>query len=249
MMTTERQNCDLAPDVVARMIDHTLLAPESSAADVRRLCAEAFQYGFFAVCVNPCWVSLAAELLSAPSPRAPDRPDTPSPIVASVVGFPLGANTTEVKATEAARAIEDGAREVDMVLPLGALCCGDWATVRREIQAVASVVHQMPGALLKVILETAALTESQTVQGCRCAAEGEADFVKTSTGFHPGGGATVEHVRLLYRHASPIRVKASGGIRTVEALSAMVGAGACRVGTSSGVALMEALRSRDARTS
>jgi len=168
------------------------------------------------------------------------------PVVASVVGFPFGANTTEVKATEAARAIEDGAREIDMVVALGALRSGDVGTVRAEIEAVARVVHQAPGARLKVILETAALTQEQMIVGCRCAAEGEADFVKTSTGFHPAGGATVEHVRLLYRHASPIRVKASGGIRTLAALSAMVAAGACRIGTSSGVAIMEALFTQEA---
>ncbi len=238
---------ELSAASAARMIDHTLLAPEAGVDDVRRLCAEALRCGFFAVCVNPWLVPAAVEALSPSSwcrESGGEAPGQDHPVVASVVGFPLGANTTEVKAAEAARAIEDGAREIDMVVSLGALCSGDRIAVRKEIEAVSGVVHQMPGALLKVILETAALTEEQMILGCRCAAEGEADFVKTSTGFHPAGGATVEHVRLLHRHASPIRVKASGGIRTVEAFSAMVAAGACRIGTSSGVALVETLQQR-----
>lgn len=271
---TDSHFSELHAASAARMIDHTLLAPEAGVEDIRKLCDEALRYGFFAVCVNPWLVSAAVEALadspfsrSAPLDReekegaerrtrretALSSADHGSegeasgydrPVVASVVGFPLGANTIEVKATEAARAIEDGAREIDMVISLGALCSGDHHAVRTEIEAVGSVVHQTPGALLKVILETAALTEKQIISGCRCAAEGEADFVKTSTGFHPGGGATAEHVRLLHRHASPIRVKASGGIRTVEAFSAMVAAGACRIGTSSGVALVETLQQR-----
>ncbi len=245
MKTTDSHVPELSAASVARMIDHTLLAPEAGVDEVRRLCAEARHYGFIAVCVNPWLVTTAVAALHGALPgQEPDAGASrePLPVVAAVVGFPLGANTTEVKATEAARAIEDGAREIDMVVSLGALRSGDLTTVRGEIEAVAGVVHQVPDALLKVILETAALTEEQIIRGCRCAAEGEADFVKTSTGFHPGGGATIEHVRLLHRHASPIRVKASGGIRTVAALSAMVAAGACRIGTSSGVAIVEALQ-------
>ncbi|MCH7872432.1 MAG: deoxyribose-phosphate aldolase [Planctomycetes bacterium] len=159
-----------------------------------------------------------------------------------MAGFPLGANAPSTKATEARRAIDDGATEIDMVVNLGALVGGDPATVRRDIEAVAHAVHGgAPGRLLKVILETGALTEEQAILGCRCAAEGEADFVKTSTGFHPAGGATVERVRLLKRYASPLGVKASGGIRTASHMKAMIEAGASRIGTSSGVAIVREL--------
>jgi len=216
------------------MIDHTLLAPEATGDDITRLCREAVDHAFVAVCLNPRFVPLAVRTLDEPASSS-------RPVVASVVGFPLGANTIEVKATEAARAMEDGAGEIDMVISLGALISGDHAAVRQEIEAVAYVVHQTPGALLKVILETGALTDDQVIAGCRCAAEGEADFVKTSTGFHSAGGATIEKVRLLHRHASPLRVKASGGIRTAEAMAAMIDAGATRIGTSSGVAIIESL--------
>jgi deoxyribose-phosphate aldolase len=224
------------------MIDHTLLAPEATADDVLHLCREAVEYGFIAVCVNPRFVRTAVKAIDeAAAGSAPDG----RPVVATVAGFPLGASTIEVKATEAARALEDGAREIDMVIALGALVANDHAAVRQEIEALAHVVHQQPGALLKVILETGALTDEQIIQGCRCAAVGEADFVKTSTGFHKSGGATVEHVRLLHRHASPLRVKASGGIRTAESMAAMVDAGAARIGTSSGVAIMTAWNARN----
>jgi len=150
---------------------------------------------------------------------------------------------TATKADEARRAIDDGATEIDMVVALGPLSAGDRTYVRSDIVAVARVVHQATGnRLLKVILETAALTMDQLILGCRCCAEAEADFVKTSTGFHPRGGATVEHVRQLHRHASPLRVKAAGGIRTAEAAKAMLEAGAVRIGTSAGVAILEQLR-------
>ena len=155
----------------------------------------------------------------------------------------MGANSTETKADEARRAMDDGATEIDMVVALGALIAGDRAYVRSDIEAVARMVHQVSGnRLLKVILETAALTMDQLILGCRCCAEAEADFVKTSTGFHARGGATVEHVRQLRRHASPLRVKAAGGIRTAEAATAMLEAGAVRIGTSAGVAILEQLR-------
>ena len=150
---------------------------------------------------------------------------------------------TATKADEARRAIDDGATEIDMVVALGELIGGDRAYVRSDIEAVARVVHQATGnRLLKVILETAALTTDQLILGCRCCAEAEADFVKTSTGLHPRGGATAEHVRQLHRHASPLRVKAAGGIRTAEAAKAMLEAGAVRIGTSAGVAILEQLR-------
>jgi len=244
MGTSEHADEVLTASTAAAMIDHTLLAPEASEDDVRRLCREAIEHAFCAVCVNPRFVHVAATTIE--SLRASSK-EAHRPAVASVVGFPLGANTIEVKATEAARAMEDGAGEIDMVVSLGALRAGDHAYVRQEIEAVAHVVHQTPGALLKVILETGALTEDQVIQGCRCSAEGEADFVKTSTGFHKSGGATIDKVRLLHRHASPLRVKASGGIRTADAMAAMVGAGATRIGTSSGIAIVKELSERQNR--
>jgi deoxyribose-phosphate aldolase len=163
--------------------------------------------------------------------------------VAAVAGFPLGATPTDIKAAEARRAVDDGATEVDMVIHLGAMIDGDRRGVRADIEALVRVMHQSrPPGILKVVLETAALSVEQIILGCRLCAEGEADFVKTSTGFHPLGGATVEHVRLLHRHASPIKVKASGGIRTAVAAMAMLQAGAARIGTSSGTSIVDSLR-------
>jgi deoxyribose-phosphate aldolase len=162
--------------------------------------------------------------------------------VASVAGFPLGATTSEAKAYEALTAIEQGAREVDMVVNLGALLAGEQTIVTRDIGAVVdSVKRADPDALVKVILETRALTEARIILGCRCAVEAHADFVKTSTGFHPAGGATVEHVRLLRRHAAPLRVKASGGIRDLRTALTMLEAGADRLGMSGSVQVVQAL--------
>ncbi len=246
--------CDLA-----RRIDHTLLTPEATPQQIDTLCDEAVEYGFGAVCVNPVYVRRAVKRLdtccgsqapraSADAPNAGtanpgQRSGALSPVVVSVAGFPLGANATVTKVYEAQRALDDGAVEIDMVASLGALMAGDRSSVREDIQAVADAVHKAAqGGILKVILETAALTGEQIIFGCRCCAEGEADFVKTSTGFHRAGGATLEHVRLLYRCASPILVKAAGGIRTAATARAMLEAGAARLGTSSGVAIVEKLR-------
>ena len=221
-------------DVAAR-IEHTLLKPEATPGQIDLLCDQAVEYGFVGVCVNPIYVGRAAERLRTHA--------TARVRVVSVAGFPLGANLSAAKADEARRALDSGADEIDMVAPLGALAAGDGKSVRSDIEAVAHVVHGFSaGKLLKVILETAALSEERIILGCRCCAEGEADFVKTSTGFHPAGGANVGHVRLLYRHASPMLVKASGGIRTAAAAMAMIEAGATRIGTSSGVAIMRELR-------
>lgn len=226
-------------DEMARAIEHTLLRPEATPQQIDVLCDEALRYGFAGVCVNPIYVRRAAQRLATRG----ERVSTKTTVVVAAVGFPLGANSTETKADEARRAIDDGATEIDMVVALGALVAGDRTYVRADIEAVARVVNQGSGnRQLKVILETAALTTDQLVLGCRCCAEAEADFVKTSTGFHPSGGATVEHVRQLHRHASPLRVKASGGIRTAEAAAAMLEAGAVRIGTSAGVAILEQLR-------
>jgi deoxyribose-phosphate aldolase len=228
---------------LAATIDHTLLRPEATPDQIDALCAQAVRYGFAGVCVNPAYVQRAANNLqiAGRSPSTAAR-CAPRPVVISVAGFPLGVNLTVTKEEEARRGLDDGATEIDMVLHLGALVAGDYRSVRAEIERLACVVHREgSGRILKVILETAALTPDQIVAGCRCCAEGEADFVKTSTGFHPSGGATIEHVRLLYRHASPMRVKASGGIRTAAQAIAMLEAGAARIGTSAGAAMMQEL--------
>ena len=240
---------------MARAIEHTLLRPEATPQQIDVLCDEAKRYGFAGVCVNPIYVRRAAKALAAGGEGGPaafrrgsqPRAAKPQTIVVAAVGFPLGASRTDTKADEARRAIDDGAREIDMVVALGALMAADLSYVRSDIEAVACVVHQSSGnRLLKVILETAALTTDQLILGCRCCAEAEADFVKTSTGFHPKGGATVEYVRLLHRHASPLRVKASGGIRTAVAAKAMLEAGAARIGSSASVAILEQLRTSTA---
>ena len=226
------------PRDVAATIEHTLLKPEATIEQIDALVDETIQHGFVGVCVNPIHVARAAKRLEG-------RQRVPR--IVSAVGFPLGATRTDTKVDEARRALDDGATDIDMVVHIGALVAGDATSVRREIETLARVVHQTPGGrVLKVILETAALTEQRMILGCRCCAEGEADFVKTSTGFHPSGGATVEHVRLLHRHAAPIPVKASGGIRTADVALALLHAGAARLGTSAGVNIVTELVSRSA---
>jgi deoxyribose-phosphate aldolase len=221
---------------LARYIDHTLLKPEATLAQVDLLCEEAFRYRFYGVCVNPVFVAHARRMLdSAARPLDSDQ----RPTLISVCGFPFGASKSATKVHEAQSALDDGASEIDMVIHVGALIAGDTKAVRADIEAVARVVHPNRSRILKVILETRALTPEQIILGCRCCAEGGADFVKTSTGFHLGGGATVEDVRLLHRYASPIKVKASGGIRTLDGVLAMIEAGAARIGTSSGIAILD----------
>jgi len=213
---------------VAAMIDHTLLQPEATAADIRKVCAEAREYGFAGVCVNPCWVRLVADELAGCATK-----------VCAVVGFPLGANTMEIKAAETAVAIRDGAQEIDMVLNVGELRGGNHDAVRCDIAAVVEAAHA-GGAIVKVILETALLSDEQKTAACRLAKDAGADFVKTSTGFGPGG-ATVEDVALLRRTVGPaMGVKASGGVRTLEDLQKMASAGANRVGASASVKIVEA---------
>ena len=211
------------------MIDHTLLRPEATHDEIVALCREAVEHGFANVCVNSCWVPLvAAELAGTPVK------------VCTVVGFPLGASATEVKVAEAAYALRCGAREIDMVINIGALRGDDLATVGRDIAEVVNLCHRS-NAIVKVILETALLTDAQKVTACKLAKQSGADFVKTSTGFGPG--ATVADVRLMREAVGPgMGVKASGGIRTLEDLEAMVAAGATRIGTSSGVRLAAAAR-------
>jgi deoxyribose-phosphate aldolase len=213
---------------IAALIDHTLLKPQAAAADIRRLCQEARRYGFATVCVNPYWVTLAASELAGSSV-----------LVAAVAGFPLGANTTSIKAAETERAILDGAREIDMVLNIGELCAGNLDAVQADIAAVVAAAHAR-AALVKVILETALLNDDQKIAACTICRQAGADFVKTSTGFSTHG-ATVHNVALMRRAVGPdIGVKASGGIRTLEDLEAMRAAGATRIGTSSGVQIVEA---------
>jgi len=215
---------------IASLIDHTLLKPQATAADIRRLCQEARKYEFATVCVNPYWVPLAASELAG------------SPVqVAAVAGFPLGANTTAIKVAETEAVIAEGAREVDMVLNIGELCAGNHEAVTGDIAAVVTAAHAR-GALVKVILETALLADDQKIAACTICQQAGADFVKTSTGFSTHG-ATVHDVTLMRRAVGPyIGVKASGGIRTLEDLEAMRAAGATRIGTSSGVQIVEAMQ-------
>ncbi|MFC0212051.1 deoxyribose-phosphate aldolase [Paenibacillus chartarius] len=217
------------PKTLAAYIDHTLLKPDARREAIEKLCFEARKYGFYSVCVNGQWVSLCKELLDGTPVK-----------VAAVVGFPLGAGKSEVKAFEAAEAVEDGASEIDMVLPIGSLLDGDYDAVRNDI---AHVVEAVSGsAIVKVIMETGFLSDEQIVAACKLSEEAGAHFVKTSTGFGPGG-ATVEHIRLMRASVSPsIGVKASGGVRDAQAAQAMIEAGATRLGTSSGVAIINGIQ-------
>ena len=208
----------------AKLIDHTLLKPTATQAQIEHLCQEARQYGFCSVCVNPYWVKFAKKLLQNTEVK-----------VCTVVGFALGATTSATKAFEACQAIKDGADEIDMVINIGALKSADTASVLADIQAVRQASR---GHVLKVIIETAALTEQEKVTACQLATQAGADFVKTSTGFN-GAGATVEDVTLMRKSIAPhMKVKASGGIRTKADFDAMVAAGASRIGTSSGVEII-----------
>jgi deoxyribose-phosphate aldolase len=211
---------------LARYIDHTLLRPDATPADIDRLCDEARRFGFAAVCVNPVWVQRAAQNLQGSDIA-----------VASVVGFPLGANTTEIKVLEARRALQDGAREIDMVINVGALKAGDHEFVRREIAQISDACHEV-GALNKVIIETALLTDEEKVVVCQLARSAGADFVKTSTGFGPGG-ATVHDVALMRQTVGPeMGIKAAGGIKTAEQARAMIAAGATRIGASASIQIV-----------
>ena len=212
---------------VAALIDHTLLKAEATRNDIERICREALQYRFASVCVNSVFVNQVSEALRS------------SPVkTCVVVGFPLGANLPAVKLDEARVALEQGAQEIDMVIHIGALKAGDDAAVRSEMETLLRVVHENR-AILKVIIETALLSEEEKVRACRAARDAGADFVKTSTGFSTAG-ATVADVALMRREVGrEIGVKASGGVRTLEDLLAMVDAGATRIGTSNGVKIMQ----------
>jgi deoxyribose-phosphate aldolase len=213
---------------IAALIDHTILKPDATRDDVVKVCREARQYCFASVCVNPCWVPLAhAELAGSPV------------LVCSVVGFPLGATFTEVKVVETAAAVRAGAREIDMVINVGALRSGDRDAVREDIRQVVLTAHG-GGAAVKVIIEAALLDDNQKAVACTLAKLAGADFVKTSTGFGPGG-ATAHDVALMRGVVGPeMGVKAAGGIRTIDDLRAMVAAGATRIGASASIKIVEA---------
>jgi deoxyribose-phosphate aldolase len=215
-------------DELATLLDHSVLKPESTAHDIAAGAdvVRAWRVGYY--CVQPCWVTTAARALA----------DTPARII-SVVGFPHGCDVPEAKARAAELAIADGAREIDTVLNFGALLSGDTATAAAD---VAAVVRAAQGVPVKVILETGALNDNQKRLACKIAVDGGAAFVKTSTGFHPGGGATVVDVRLMRAAVGPkIGVKASGGIRTLADARTMLDAGANRIGTSASAAILGAV--------
>jgi deoxyribose-phosphate aldolase len=213
---------------IARLIDHTILRPDATRADVGKVCAEALEYQFASVCVNSFWGPLAAAALQG------------SPVkVCTVAGFPLGANGTAAKVAETLGALAQGALEIDMVMNIGALRGGENDIVEKDIRAVVAASHGR-GAIVKVIIETALLTNEEKILACRLSQNAGADFVKTSTGFAKSG-ATVEDIRLMRRTVgNDMGVKASGGIRTLEDLQAMVAAGATRIGASASVKIIEA---------
>lgn len=211
-------------EAVARIVDHTLLKPEATAADVAALVAEANALGTYSICVSPSRLPV----------------DAGDVLVATVCGFPSGAHHSDVKATEAARAVADGAHEVDMVINLGAAKAGDWDLVRSDIAAVRAAVPAP--TVLKVIIESAALTDEEIVAACEASEAAGADFVKTSTGYHAAGGASVHAVELMARTVGGrLGVKASGGIRTGAAARALIGAGATRLGLSGTATVLDTL--------
>lgn len=210
---------------LAKKFDHTLLKATAVEADIRKLCAEALTHGFASVCVNPCWVPLAAELLKGSSV-----------LVCTVIGFPLGANASVLKAQETTLAVSQGAGEVDMVVNVGWTLEGNWKAVEDDIRQVRKAAGSVP---LKVILETCYLSDDQIARACAAASAAEATFVKTSTGFGTSG-ATAAHVRLMKKSSRPgMKVKASGGIRTLADTLDLLEAGADRIGASASVAIVK----------
>jgi len=221
------------PKEIAKYIDHTVLKPIASATDVGKLCAEAKEYGFASVCINPYYVALAKRLLMGSKVK-----------VCTVIGFPLGATTKEAKAMEAIKAVADGAEEVDMVLNVSAMKSGDLKYVGEDIKLVVDSVPE--DICVKVILETCYLTKDEIKKASEIAKESGADFVKTSTGFGTGG-ATVEDVKIMRQVVGPnLGVKASGGVKDFETAVQMIEAGATRIGTSSGVTMVAGVKSTSA---
>ncbi len=214
----------MKPHPLASYIDHTLLKPETSRAQIKKLCHEAMEHSFYAVCVNSRFVEVCKSALHGSQVK-----------IASVVGFPLGACSTSTKVYEAVEAIKNGADEIDMVLSIGAIKDNDWAYVKEDIL---QVVQAIPKSVVKVIIETALLSEDEKVKACRICLEAGAHFVKTSTGFN-GGGATVSDITLMKKIVGDqAQVKASGGIKDIATAEKMIAAGATRLGTSSGVLLV-----------
>jgi len=217
---------DAAQPDLARMIDHTLLRPDATTEEIETLCREAAHYGFASVCVNSCHVSLCATLLAG------------SPVkVCATIGFPLGAMSTGAKVQESRTALDDGARELDMVINIGMLKSGNLAYVEEDIRAVVQTAHPR-GALVKVILETGLLKDEEKIAACTIAQRAGADFVKTSTGFGHGGASVADVALMRKTVGASLGVKASGGIRTREDALAMVAAGATRIGASAGVRIL-----------
>jgi deoxyribose-phosphate aldolase len=219
---------------LADCIDHTLISATATSEQIRRLCNEAMSYSFCAVAVNPRWVSLAADILSNSKVK-----------VDSVVGFPLGAETTKIKVEQAKELVLAGADEIDMVADLAAIMEADNKYLSGEIMAVLRVCRSMkPKVVLKVIIEAAALGTEQKVFACRICQQAGVDFIKTSTGLHPVGGANIEDVRLIKQIAPRCKVKASGGIRTMQDVLDMLEAGADRIGTSSAIQIIAQFKER-----
>ena len=212
---------------INKYIDHTLLKPEATRMDVVKLCTEAYENKFYAVCVNPFFVSTCKEILNNSKVQ-----------VAAVVGFPLGATTTNQKVAETRECCENGATEIDMVINIGLLKAGNYDLVQEDIAQVTNAAHEY-GAKVKVIIETCLLTEEEKIKACEAISMAGADFAKTSTGFS-SGGATVEDVALMRKYCDPrVEIKASGGIRDLDTALAMIEAGADRLGVSAGLAIME----------
>jgi len=216
---------------MASLIDHTLLKPEATAADIQRVCSEAVSFGFYSVCVNPCRVSLASAGLAGSGVT-----------VCTVAGFPFGACTTDIKADEAVTAVQDGAREIDMVINIGMLKDGMYEHVYRDINTVVEAVNSLGKDLpVKVIIETCFLTDEEKEIACRICVDAGARYIKTSTGTGPAG-ATVRDIQIIRKSVPPgTGIKAAGGIKTLDRAMQMIGAGATRIGTSSGVQIMQEL--------
>ena len=222
----------ISEKALAASIDHAILRPETKKEQIEQLCTEAEQYGFYSVCVNPRWVAFAADRLHDSKVK-----------VGSVVSFPFGADSTKTKTAQAKDVIFAGADEIDMVADLAAIIDSDEQYLAKQLQAVLKVCRSMrPAVCLKVIIESAALTREQKIFACRTAEKCGVDFIKTSTGFHPAGGATVEDVKLFKETAPGCKVKASGGIKTIQQAVALLDAGAERLGMSSGVQIINQLR-------
>lgn len=224
---------EVTAEKLAGRIDHTLLAATATSDDIKRLCGEAVEYSFCAVSINNRWISLAADILADSKVN-----------VGAVVSLPLGGDTTEIKVASAKQAVMDGADEVDMVADLAAIIEGDEKYLAKQLTAVLDICRAMkPAVTLKVIVESAALTNKQKIFACQVADRCGVDFVKTSTGMNPAGGATIEDVRLMKEYAPNCKVKAAGGIRTAKQAIDMLEAGAERIGTSSGIQIVKQLKS------